>query len=158
MAIRAIRPQDKPLLEQALRQLSPQSQYARFLSPKPRLTAGELRYLTEIDGDKHCALVAVLLDDPRRLVAVARYVRQPDDPQTAEMAIVVADAFQGQGLGRRLGLLLAEHGRSHGVRRFTGLMLSDNLSAHGLFAAIARHMSTSHHDGGVDEVVAELAA
>lgn len=156
--VRPIRPQDKALLAAALLRLSPQSAHARFLTAKPRFNASELRYLTEVDGQDHCALVATPREDPGRIVGVIRYVRLAEDPTTAEMAVVIDDSYQGRGLGRRMGLELAEHARRHGVARFMGLMLSDNLAAHRLFATISAHMSTEHEHAGVDRVLAELAA
>ena len=158
VVIRPIRAADKPLLASALLRLSPASSRARFLSPKAHLSALELRYLTEVDGDHHYALVAVLGSDPERLVAVARYVRLAEDPSTAELAIVIADELQGLGLGRRLGLIIAENARARGVRRFAALMFSDNVAAHRLLANISRHMSTQPDRAGVRRVVAELVA
>ena len=78
--IRPIEPGDKELLVNGLRQLSEESIRKRFLAAKPRFTQAELRYLTEVDGVNHIALVAVLEDDPDQLVAVARCVRLPDRP------------------------------------------------------------------------------
>jgi RimJ/RimL family protein N-acetyltransferase len=157
VVIRAIRPDDKALLSAALLRLSPESSRARFLTSKSSFSADELRYLTEIDGLSHVALVAVLADNPRRLIGVARYVRLADDGSTAEVAIVVGDEFQGQGLGSRLGLLLADHARAQGVQRFVATMLSDNLAAHRLFAKISARLEkvTTH---GIDELVAPLLA
>ena len=77
----------------------------RFLSPKPRFTAGELRYLTEVDGHDHVALVAI--DDDGHLVGVGRFVRL-EDPAEAEVAVVIADHLQGQGLGTRIGYELVD--------------------------------------------------
>jgi RimJ/RimL family protein N-acetyltransferase len=155
--IRPIRPDDKGLLQEGLSRWSPESARARFLTLKTRFTAGELRYLTEVDGYRHVALVAVAHDDPGRLLAVGRYVRLPGDPRTAEIAIAVADEFHGQGLGSRLGMLLADHARTHGVRRFVATMLSDNVAAHRLFAKISARLEVVH-EHGVDELVVELAA
>src|SRR5687767_3588074 len=92
--IRPIAPEDKALLVAGLQQLSPETIYRRFMSPKTRFTDEELRYLTEVDGHDHIALVAVTGDT---LVAVARCVRVSAD--TADMAIVVGDPWQGLGLG-----------------------------------------------------------
>src|SRR5436190_16641818 len=127
--VRHIKPSDKDMLANAWLQLSPRSQYRRFLSPKPYLTKGDLRYLTEIDGHDHVALVAVRLDDPSRLVAVARYVRSVDDPQTAEVAVTVADAMQGKRVGKQLGVLLADEARGRGIKRFNAALLADNRPA-----------------------------
>ncbi|GAC1436727.1 MAG: hypothetical protein NVSMB51_08800 [Solirubrobacteraceae bacterium] len=152
--IREIGPWDKLELSDALARLSPASARARFLAPKSRFSAGELRYLTEVDGRDHCALVAI---ESGEIVGVARYVRLPERPDTAEAAVAICDELQGRGLGRRMGLLLADRARAAGVQRFTATMLADNAAAHRLFAAISARLMTEHH-GEVDELVAELLA
>src|SRR3954467_11179913 len=100
-------PGDKEKPVTGLHRLSDESIRKRFLAAKPRFTSAELRYLTEVDGCNHIALVAVLEQNPDQLVAVARCVRLPDRPSTAEMAIVVGDPWQNQGLGRALATALA---------------------------------------------------
>src|SRR5512133_1850778 len=92
--VRHVKPSDKELIAKAWLELSPRSQYQRFLAPKPVLTQSDLRYLTEIDGHDHVALIALRLHEQNRLVAVARYVRLKDDPEAAEVAVTVADAMQ----------------------------------------------------------------
>src|SRR3954454_8988879 len=91
--IRPIQPGDAASLQNGLRQLSADTIQRRFLGPKPRFSATELRYLTEVDGVDHIALVAISVLSGR-IVAVARCVRLPEDPGTAEWAIVVADPLQ----------------------------------------------------------------
>jgi RimJ/RimL family protein N-acetyltransferase len=157
VVIRAIRAEDKPLLTDGLLRLSAASRRNRFLAAKANLSASELSYLTEVDGERHVALVAVLADDPAQLVGVGRYVRLDEAPETAELAIVIDDELHGLGLGTRLGTMLADDARSRGIRRFSALMLSDNVAAHHLFARISERLSTEHQ-GGVDEVVADLAS
>jgi GNAT superfamily N-acetyltransferase len=155
--VRHIRPSDKEMLANAWLELSPRSQYRRFLAPKPVLTKGDLRYLTEIDGHDHVALVAVRLDDPSRLVAVARYVRLAHDPEAAEVAVTVADHMQGKKIGKQLGVLLADEARGRGVKRFTAALLADNRPALRLMATMTDRL-VSHIDHGVTDVVADLAA
>src|SRR5947207_569760 len=91
VVIRRIRPGDKRMLARGLALLPEETRRRRFLGAKPRLSTRELRYLTEIDGESHFALVAVLADRLDHVVAVARYVRLPSDPSTADAAIVVGD-------------------------------------------------------------------
>ena len=155
--VRHIKPGDKDLLGKAWLQLSERSQQRRFLAPKPVLTKRDLRYLTEIDGHNHVALVAVRLDAPKRLVAVARYVRLPDDPHTAEVAVTVADSMQGMGIGTQLGVLLADEARGRGVLRFSASILSDNKPALRLISRMGRRLD-SHVDHGVSDLVTDLAA
>ena len=157
LVFRHIRPDDKGRLAAGLARLSPDSRHKRFLMPKPRFSSSELRYLTEIDGFDHVAVVAVLADDPEAIVGVARFVRLRSEPDAAEAAIVVGDAFQGQGLGRELGRRLVEEARERDVKRFTATLLSDNVAAQRLFASISARLD-SRAESGVYELTAELAA
>jgi RimJ/RimL family protein N-acetyltransferase len=157
--IRPIRPDDKRLLEDGLRRLSPRSVQRRFLAPKPSFTRAELRYLTEVDGKNHVALVAEYPAAPARmLIGVARYIRLPDDPETAEVAITVADYWQGRGVGSLLAEQLAARARGAGIRRFSATMGSDNVPAHRLMRKLTRLLDRRHTGAGADELVLELAA
>ena len=157
VAFRYIRPDDKDRLAEAFGRLSPEAQYRRFLTAKPRLSTSELRYLTELDGFDHVAVLAVLAEDPDAIVGVGRFVRLRDLPDTAEVAVVVGDAHQGQGLGRQLGRLLADEARARGVRRFTATLLGDNVAAHRLFHAISDRLE-GRTEGGTRVLTAEIAA
>jgi GNAT superfamily N-acetyltransferase len=123
--IRPLGPDDKAGLAAGFERLSERSRYRRFLSPTPKLTAAQLAYLTEIDHRDHEALVAF---DPQTGggLAVARYVRSPDDPQEAEFAVAVADDWQQRGLGTTLVGYLAARARAEGIVRFTALVHEDN--------------------------------
>jgi RimJ/RimL family protein N-acetyltransferase len=137
--------------------LSPQSARLRFLAPKNHLTLAELRYLTEVDHVDHYALVAVLADDPTTMAGVGRWVRDGDHPDAAEVAIVVGDCYQRQGLGTALGTALGDGARALGVARFTAMMLPENTAAQRLFAHISGRLRT-RVEGGNYELVADLAA
>ena len=157
--IRPIRADDKRFLEDGLRQLSDESVHRRFLSPKRSFSRSELRYLTEVDGRDHVALVAEYPGEPvRRLIAVGRVIRLADDPTTAEAAITVSDDWQGRGVGSLFTERLATEARRLGVRRFTATMASDNVPAHKLMHKLTRHLQEQHTGHGVSELVAELAA
>jgi RimJ/RimL family protein N-acetyltransferase len=155
--IRPIRPDDKALLARGIASLSPQSARLRFLAPKNHLTLAELRYLTEVDHVDHYALVAVLADDPSTMAGVGRWVRDGDHPDAAEVAIVVGDCYQRQGLGTALGTALGDGARALGIARFTAMMLPENTAAQRLFAHISGRLST-RVEGGTYELVADLAA
>jgi RimJ/RimL family protein N-acetyltransferase len=157
--IRPIRADDKFMLAEGLRRLSPESVQRRFLTPKRSFSRAELRYLTEVDGRDHVALVVENPAEPvRRLIAVGRFVRLQDDPQAADVAFTVADDWQGRGLGSLLGRHLAHSARNRGIRRFTATMSSQNVPAHRLMARLTEHLEQHHVGGGVDEVVLDLAA
>jgi acetyltransferase len=156
--IRRIRPDDKEFLARGLRMLSDRSVQRRFLTSKRTFSKSELRYLTEVDGRDHVALVAESLTvGARRIIGVARFIRWRDNPDAAEAAIVVADDWQGRGLGSLLARELARRARGVGVKRFTATMAADNLPAHRLMQKLSAHLE-ERHQGTVDELVTDLAA
>jgi GNAT superfamily N-acetyltransferase len=150
--MRPIAPADKDLLQAGVAALSPESAYGRFLTGKSSLTPAELRYLTEIDGVEHIALA--VLDNNRDLVAVGRIVRDQDRRDTAELAVVVADAWQRRGIGRTLTRELTLRS---GVDRVSGTMLATNRAALALMRGIGP-LEYSAISGGVRDVVARVAA
>ena len=156
LVIRPIRPSDKAGLSAGLTSLSELSRHRRFLSPKVRFTSAELRYLTELDGHDHAALVAHLTDGTG--VGVARYVRLPGDPPTADVAIVVADAMQGRGLGSLMADEMAAIAAENGIHRFSADILSDNVPAKRLLARLSKHLQHNHYGAGHSGFVGDVAA
>ncbi len=133
--VRPISPRDREALSAAFGRLSPESRYRRFFAPLERLSAQDLAYLTEVDHHDHEAMVAL---DPEQgwIVGVARYVRS-EDPSEAEVAVVVADPWQGLGVGSALLERLVERAREEGIDHFVALVMSDNEEALELFHSIA---------------------
>src|SRR5919204_2097516 len=155
--VRRIRPDDKELLARGLRELSEQSRQRRFLSAKPRFTKAELRYLTEVDQYNHVALVAESPTQPvRSIIGVGRFVRLPEDPTTAEAAIVVGDLWQGMGIGSMLARELAARAGGLGIRRFVATMSSDNLPARRLLHRLNAEVDGDHLGSGVSELTLNL--
>jgi RimJ/RimL family protein N-acetyltransferase len=159
IAIRPIRADDGDRLRASHARLSPESRYRRFLAAKPELSSADARYLVEIDGSDHFALVATAPDqDGTPIVGVARYIRSPDDREAAEFAIVVADAYQGQGLGTELVARLGDAAVARGVRRFRATMLADNVAIHRLMERVAGGTLDERRFGEVSEVEVDLPA
>jgi RimJ/RimL family protein N-acetyltransferase len=157
--IRPIRADDKRMLANGLAHLSQTSVQRRFLSPKPQLSRSELRYLTEVDHVNHVALVAEYPGEPvRRLIAVARFVRLPEDPSTAEAAIVVGDDWQHRGLGSLLAQQLAAIARDRGIKRFIATMASDNLPAQRLMQKLTSELRSHAIGDGTSELSFDLPA
>lgn len=132
--VRPVRPEDKRALVEGLARLSPASRYRRFLSPVGDLPERTLRYLTEIDYDRHFAWAAFSLDEPGTPgIAVARYVCDPDDPTIAEPAVAVIDEYQHRGLGILMLHILTSTAADHGVRAFRASILADNEPMRAIF-------------------------
>ena len=123
--VRAIRPDDAPGLAEAFEQLSETSRYRRFFSVKPHLSEQSLAYFTNVDHHDHEALIAVA-PDSGRLVGVARFIRDPREPDQAEVAVTVIDSWQRRGLGTVLLRELAWRAAEEGIRHFTAEILADN--------------------------------
>ena len=158
VGIRPIGPDDHERLRAAHARLSPESRYRRFLATKPELTSADARYLVEIDGSDHLALVATLPDESGEpIVAVARYIRLPDDRAAAEYAVVVADDHQRQGLASELMTRLAHAAAARGVKRFRAATLADNVAIHRVTAKLAAGPPKHHQLGSISEVEIELA-
>jgi RimJ/RimL family protein N-acetyltransferase len=125
--IRQIRRTDAPLLADGFARLSARSRRMRFLSAKTTLSASELRYFTDVDHHDHEALGALSPADGRG-VGIARYIRDPSDPETAEIAVTIADDWQGRGLGTALLTRLSDRARQAGIGRFTATVSADNVA------------------------------
>jgi GNAT superfamily N-acetyltransferase len=139
--LRLVTPADKQLLLAGFQRLSPASRYARFLGPKETLSLDELRYLTEIDQEHHFALGAVTEGgdghgEPVGL-GVARFIRLPDPPATAEAAIAVVDELHGRGLGKLLFLRLCAAAAERGIAHFRCELLGSNTGMRALIEDIS---------------------
>jgi GNAT superfamily N-acetyltransferase len=103
--------------------------YRRFFSFHPELSPDELHRFTHVDHRDREAIVA---SDGTEIVGVARFDRGPD-PSVAEVAFVVADSWQGRGLGSLLFRRLAERARAVGVRVLMAETLPDNTAMLAVF-------------------------
>lgn len=122
--IRPIRPEDSDREARFVRELSAETRYLRFMSTIKELPPQLLARLTQIDYDREMALVAVGEEDDEQL-GVCRYVVNPDG-ESCEFAIVIADAWQRQGLARIMMNLLIEAARERGLRVMEGVFLANN--------------------------------
>jgi RimJ/RimL family protein N-acetyltransferase len=123
--VRALRPDDAPGLAEAFEQLSETSRYRRFFTAKPRLSDRSLAFLTGVDHRDHEALVAVA-PGSGQLVGVTRFIRNPREPDRAEVAVTVIDSWQRRGLGTALLRELAQRAEQEGIRHFTADILAEN--------------------------------
>jgi RimJ/RimL family protein N-acetyltransferase len=156
VVLRAIEPDDKEALLDGFGRLSEESRYRRFLSPTPRLTEAQLRYLTEVDHDRHEAVIA-FAEETGEPVGVARYIRHPDDPAAAEPAVTVVDDWQGRGLGTALLEEVSERAREAGVERFIATVLAGNRPIIAMLEHLGSPAVGSAEDG-VIRIEAELPA
>jgi RimJ/RimL family protein N-acetyltransferase len=149
LRVRPIVPADREPLADAFDRLSDRSRLQRFLGPKPRLSARELDYLTDVDHVTHEAIIAI--DEASgAIVGVGRYATAEADAVAADMALVVVDDWQQRGIGRGLALRLVERACANGIERLTGMALADNVRVRSLLERLGFHVGAASN--GVVEV------
>lgn len=152
---RPIEPSDKTRVQEGLKQLSPESRYRRFFRHIDHFTDQELQYLTEVDGTDHVAWMAILADEPGQPgVGVARWIRVKNEPDVAEAAVTVVDAFHHKGIGRTLLWIIGRVAIEKGVKYFRAYTMGENSSMLGVLESFGA--VPGKWDGGVLELTVPL--
>ena len=127
VTLRAVRPDDGPLLQELVRGLSLTSRYHRFFYALHELTPELLARFTQADPKRALTLLAVIRQDGRETaIGMAQYAAV-NYPQRGEFAAVVADAWQRNGIAQRLIRNLMCIARAAGIEQFEGDVLAENL-------------------------------
>jgi len=154
---RPIRPEDAEMEQRFVRSLSDRSRYFRFMNSVRELTPAMLMRFTQIDYDREMAFVAVRSEPGQdEEIAVARYVTNPDG-RTCEFAVVIADAWQGKGLGRRMLETIIAVARARGLEVMIGHILGTNESMLRLCAKLGFRISNHPEDSTVRRAVLDLS-
>jgi acetyltransferase len=124
--LRAIKPEDEPLWMQMLERCSPETLHQRFRYMFKATTHEMAARFCFLDYDREVAIVAEQHEGhERRLIGVGRLIANIDHQQ-AEYAVLVADQWQGQGLGALLTDYCLEIGRRWGLGKIVAEMAADN--------------------------------
>jgi GNAT superfamily N-acetyltransferase len=154
LEIRALRPDDRAGLLAAVGRSTAESLYRRFFSPKRDFTEEEIAYFVNIDFVNHVALVAVLEEGGRSVIAGAgRYIVVK--PGKAEVAFIVVDRYQACGVGSALMRHLAKLARDAGLQELIAAVLADNQSMLRVFHKSGLRLSTKR-EAEVVHVVLQL--
>jgi len=145
--IRPVYREDAPLLEEGFSRLSAESRRLRFLTDKTRLSPSEVRYFTQVDHHDHEAIGARDATDGRG-VGIARYIRDPQNPEVAEVAVAVVDQWQRRGLATELLSRLFVRAREEGIRHFTALVGEDNEAVPALLDDLGAEFRIVDHGAG----------
>ncbi|MEM3725922.1 MAG: GNAT family N-acetyltransferase [Candidatus Bathyarchaeia archaeon] len=129
VVLRPIKPEDEPLWLEMFQNFSEESiRYRFFQIIKDTPHEVRVRYCN-IDYDREMAIVAELTENGRRrIVGVVRVSLEPDR-KTGEIAFIVADPWQGLGLGTKMVDYAIEVCRDMGVETLYAIMLPDNKRA-----------------------------
>jgi acetyltransferase len=133
--LRPIRPEDEPLEAEMFTLLSKETVYFRFFGYVPHVTHELLTRFTQIDYDREMAIIAEIQERPEGPPHMAGVVRLVGDAwnENAEYAIVVADPWQGQGLGLKMTDYILEIAKERGIRKVYASVLSNNEGMIGIF-------------------------
>ena len=154
--IRALRPEeDRESFMAAVNLSSPQSLYRRFFGPRRHFSEAEQSFFLNPDFVKHVALVAVEQEGGGNVIAGGgRYIVV--EPGQAEVAFMVADKFQGQGIGAALLRHLVIIARKVGLAELSAEVLASNAAMLKVFEKSGLPTSTSQA-GGTVHIVMKLA-
>jgi acetate---CoA ligase (ADP-forming) len=145
LRLRTPRADDARALVDFLSGLSKESVYYRFHG-FPALNERLVEQFVEPDWHERGHLIGELQG---RVIALASYVRLRD-PAAAEVAFVVADAFQRRGIGTRLLEQLAERAAAVGIERFVAEVLAENRQMLGVFEAVGFEITRTLESGTVE--------
>jgi acetyltransferase len=125
VTLRPLRPEDREIEHAFVSGLSPETRHNRLLGGAVAITREYIERLVNVDYSRDMALAATAMLDGEALIGVARYVRDKNN-EAAEFAIVVADPWQGRGIGNRLLAKLIDVARRRGLKRLYGEVLATN--------------------------------
>lgn len=152
LTIRSLRDGDTETVAALFARLGDRSRERRFCSGKPRLTELELAALARVDHDHH--VLVGFLDGDSEPVGIARLVRAG---ASAEVALAVADAHQGRGVGSILAGELAADARAAGITHLVATVCGDNPRIVSLLQHLGRSLETTWR-GAEREFVVGLGA
>jgi len=150
--VRALKPEDAPLLEEFGRHLSRDDMRFRFFIQRLEIDHELAARLSQLDYDREMALIATTTEAPGSAIAIARFHADPDNNE-AEFAVAVRSDLQEQGVGFALMKYLIEVATARGLRRLWGDIVADNACMLTLAKALGMRLDVSSEAGTVRAVL-----
>lgn len=125
--LRPMKPEDEGLVKELLENCSDQTLYFRYFRLIKSFPHSFLIRFTQNDYDREIGLAAFgVPPGPEVMMGVGRLVMDPDR-ESAEFAVIVADPWQGKGLGEKLIARVIDIARDYGVKSLWGEVLAENV-------------------------------
>lgn len=151
--LRPIHPADGASAKAFRKKVSDESVRDRFLGYIPSVSKKLIDRLTKIDYDREMAIVAECVDsDKKEAIAVARIVGEGKTMEKAEFALIIADSWQGKGLGSQMTDYMITIAKDMGFQKLYALLYSHNVQMEG----ILRRRGFSFKSEGYDTNLATL--
>ena len=154
--VRAIVPGDRDALTAFYARLSPDSREARFHGAAPGIGESTARFFCGPDHDHREGIVAEVVGPAGVAEIIGHVCLEPIATDEVEMAIAVADAWQGQGVGRAMLAEAVRWADSHRVNRMLASVRIGNAAVMGLIRATGLSIRSRASDCGVVDAVIEL--
>jgi len=151
--IRSLKPEDREEFVAAVNRTSGQSLHRRFFAAKRSFTEQEVAFFLNVDFVNHVALIAVLQEGQRPVVGGGRYVVV--QPSKAEVAFVVVDGYQRQGIGAALMCHIIAIAREAGIKELAAEVLPENTAMLKIFKKTGLHL-TAKRESQVVHVTLQL--
>lgn len=142
-------PADEPVAHRAFERLSEETRHNRFLASVNAIPESILRGLRNPDPSRQLIIAVFRRDATGREVepvGAARLVHDGDGA-SCEFGMVLTDAWQGRGVGRRLLGMLVDHARARGLKVIRGDVLATNEPMLRLAQAFGFDISDSPGEG-----------
>jgi RimJ/RimL family protein N-acetyltransferase len=148
VTIRALRPEDRERVAQAVRGLDRDSIYFRLFSYRKELTDAALDRIMRFDPDSEVVLLATTgAGDSETVIGSGRYVVIAK--RSAEVAFMVEEDYHGHGIASRILRHLARIARSRGIDTFEADVLPENKAMRAVFARTGWPITTRREGGAV---------
>ena len=158
VTLRPLRPEDLDIETAFVEGLSAETRASRLLGGTISVTREYLERLTRVNYERDMALAATLMLEGREtLIGVARYALEADG-ESGEFALVIADAWQGRGIGKRMLKKLVAVAEHRGLRRIYGDTLSTNRPMLELAKSLGFELARHPEDSSVTRVTLELGS
>jgi len=156
--LRPLRPDDLDRELAFIAGLSGETLYQRLHFSASGVSREDAARLLDLDYVERCAIGALVGAPPEdHIVGVSRYAREAGG-DAAECAIVVADAWQGRGLGTELMRTLGRAARRQGIRWLVGSSLGENQRIHDWARRFGFGVRTTPNSGGQVQITLDLAS
>ncbi len=160
LTIRPILPEDEPLLVKFHSMLSDRSVFMRYLQPmmlSQRVVHERLARICHCDYDRDIALVAEDPNGPdgRTILGVSRLSKLHGSDDEARLSMLVADPFQGMGIGTQLASRMVDVAKGERLHRITAALTPDNAMMRKVFESLGFSLQLSEH-GKLMTAVLEL--
>ncbi len=148
--MRPVKISDEPLLKELFYSLSDRSMYQRFASARKDMPHARLQELVAVDYSRTMVILALVSRGEKETAVGLGQYSVNQETHTAELALVVRDEYQHQGIGKEIQSYLTLLARRDGLLGFTAEVLEDNSAALGLLERMGFEMVDQ--EGGVREM------